>query len=347
MRFATPDEIATWNELIVSNPNGGDPFQTTVFAGIKASQGWRPQYIVYEFGKQKIACLYLTRRVPLLGELWYAPKGPGITAKKELEQILDDNKKFASQHPAHAIFAFKLDPEVPKAVGHPKELRKVHNIQPNACTVIVDLSPGEDHILTGFRQRARRAIRQAQAAGVTVTPAEPTEANYQRMYALYKSTGERAGFHVRNFAYHKTLWQQWIAAGQGQLFFAHHQGHVVAGAFVAFVGKKGLYKDGASDRAALKNGAAHLLQWEIMRWLKARGVEQYDLHGTPPPDQLDNKTHPFYGLGLFKTSFSQQITEYVGTLDQVINKTAYARWGKFGERAAQSLEYRLRGRTFY
>lgn len=342
MRFATADEIKEWDKLIVHNPNGGDVFQTKAFANIKAAQGWKPQYVIYELDSV-IACLYLTRKIPLLGQLWYAPKGPGVTQTRDLKQIIAANKAFSTNH--SPIFAFKMEPDIPKSLGYPTELRKVHNIQPNANTVIVDLVALDDQILATFRQRARRAIRQALAAGVTVKPADSD--GYHQMYQLYKSTGQRAGFHVRDFNYHKTLWQQWIDAGQGQLFFAYHQDMVVAGAFAAFVGKKGLYKDGASDRSALKNGAAHLLQWEIMRWLKDRGVTQYDLHGTPPADQLEDTQHKFYGLGLFKTSFSDHITEYVGTLDQAINFTAYARWHKIGERAAQSLEYRLRGRTFY
>ncbi|HEU5187105.1 MAG TPA: peptidoglycan bridge formation glycyltransferase FemA/FemB family protein [Candidatus Saccharimonadales bacterium] len=346
MRFATPHEVDNWDSLIIKNPNGGDVFQTKAFAAIKASQGWTPHFVIYDVSSQHVACLYITRSIPLLGELWYAPKGPGVINRTSLEHIVAANHAFATAQ-ARSIFAFKLEPDVPKNQGYPALLHKVHTIQPNANTVVVDLSPSEDDIRATFRQRARRAIRQAQTAGVTVEAAPPSQKNFQHMYELYKTTGERARFHVRDLTYHKTLWQQWIQTGQGQLFFAHHQGGIVAGAFVAFVGVKGLYKDGASDRQALKNGAAHLLQWEIMRWLKSQGIARYDLHGTPPADQLENTQHPFYGLGLFKTSFAPHITEYVGTLDQPIKPAHYKQWRRFGERAAQRFEYRVRGRTFY
>lgn len=342
MRLATQTEVDTWNDLVLNSPNGGDVFQTKAFADIKKSQGWSPKYVIYEVNQTP--CLYITRRIPLLGELWYAPKGPGVTTKSDLEKVIKENIDFAR---TIKIFAFKMEPEVLVDEGYPKNLYKVHNIQPNANTVLIDLQPSEEEILASFRQRARRAIRQAEAAGVTAEPVESTEQNFEQMYKLYKNTGERAGFHVRDFNYHKTLWRQWIDDGQGQLFFASHQGQVIAAVFIAFAGKKGLYKDGASDREALKSGAAHLLQWRVMQWLKTHGITTYDMHGTPPASELENKQHKFYGLGLFKTSFSNTLTEFVGTLDQPINQKTYKAWRKLGERASQSLEYRLKGRTFY
>lgn len=344
MRPATPDEIINWDKLVVQNPSGGDVFQGKVFATTKEEQGWTPRYTVYVLGGKRVYCLYLLRKVPLIGELWYAPKGPGITTRGELDAVLKANRDFAA---GKNIFAFKLDPEVLKSDSYPKELIKTHNIQPNASTVVVDLSPSGDDILASFRQRARRSIRQAQAADVTVKVVPSNNENFKLMYDMYYATGKRAGFHVRDFAYHQRLWHLWSQADQGQLFFAYSGNNVIAAAYIAYIGHKGLYKDGSSDREALNNGAAHLLQWEIMLWLKAHGVTHYDLHGTPPAEELENKEHRFYGLGLFKTSFGAELTEYIGTVDQVINPSSYRRWEKLGDRLAQSLEYRIRKRTFY
>lgn len=344
MRPATADEIEQWDTLVAGSPNGGDIFQTKAFAQTKELFDWQSRYIMYDIKNKKIPCLYLVRTVPFLGELWYAPKGPGVTTRADLDIVVKANQHFAADKP---IFVFKMEPSLLKTTGYPKKLQDVHNIQPNAYTVIVDLTPSEDDILAGFRQRARRAIRQAQAANVTVGAQPSNKETYHQLYKLYCSTAQHAGFHVRDQQYFYTLWQAWSTAGQGKIFFATHQGKIIAAAFVAFLGQKALYKDGASDREALKNGAAHLLQWEIMRWLKANDITTYNLHGTPPGDQLENKAHPFYGLGLFKTSFGNTVTEYVGTLDQAIKPAAYKTWRRLGERAAQSLEFRLRGRAFY
>ncbi len=344
LRLATADEIAQWDELILSNPDGSNVFQTSAFINIKSAHGWQARYCVYE-DVQPVYCAYLSRRVPPLGELWYAPKGPGFTMAGDLTLAVQANHDFAQR--MVNVFAFKIEPSVLRTDGYPSELVKVHDVQPNANTVILNLLPPEDDILASFRQRARRAIRQAQKAGVTVQAVEPTTENLRTMYDLYRATGERAGFHVRSFTYHQQLWVAWTAAHQGQLFFAYDAGQVTAAVFIVYHGTNGLYKDGASDRDALKNGTAHLLQWEVMRWLRSHGVQHYDLHGTPPASELDNPQHRAYGLGIFKTSFKAETTEFVGTLDQIIKPRSYALWRRLGERASQSLEYRLRGRTFY
>lgn len=344
MRPATPDEIINWDSLVTQNPSGGDIFQGKVFATVKQEQGWTPQYMVYVLGDRRIYALYLSRKVPLLGELWYAAKGPGVTTRADLNLILKANNDFAT---GKNIFVFKIDPELPKSPGYPNQLVKAHNVQANANTVNIDLKPDEESILASFRQRARRAIRQAQATGIQVKPVSSNQQTYNQMYELFKLTGSHGGFYVRSQAYLQRLWQLWSQADQGQFFFAYQDNKLIAAAFVTYFADKGLYKDGASDHSALRTGAAYLLQWEVMRWLKAHGLTVYDLHGTPPADQLENKDHHYYGMGLFKTSFSNELTEYVGTLDQVIKPAAYRRWQKLGDRLAQSLEYRLRGRTFY
>ncbi len=80
--------------------------------------------------------------------------------------------------------------------------------------------------------------------------------------------------------------------------------------------------------------APHLLQWEVMRWLRARGVQTYDLVATPPASQLDD-SHPLFGLYRFKSGFSEHITEFVGTWDLPLRPRAYALWERWGERAAK------------
>ena len=76
------------------------------------------------------------------------------------------------------------------------------------------------------------------------------------------------------------------------------------------------------------------MQWRIMQWLKAHGVTEYDLHGTPPADQIDNPKHPLAGLARFKTGFNAEVTEYAGTYDIALSSLSYRVWTRIGERIA-------------
>ena len=92
--------------------------------------------------------------------------------------------------------------------------------------------------------------------------------------------------------------------------------------------------------------APHLLQWEVMCWLRERGVESYDLVAVPPAAEL-NPSHPLFGLYRFKSGFSDRITEYVGTWDLPISRRRYAAWNAIAERAAHQWAYRVRHDLLY
>ena len=122
----------------------------------------------------------------------------------------------------------------------------------------------------------------------------------------------------------------------GQMFFACFEGQIIAGAYAMVFGKKSTYKDGASVRKKTTYGASHLLQWRVIEWAKSMGATLHDFCGSPPSEEINNPDHPHYGIGLFKTSFSKHVVDYVGCYDFVINPTKYKIWIKFGEKVATS-----------
>ena len=114
-----------------------------------------------------------------------------------------------------------------------------------------------------------------------------------------------------------------------------------------YLGEKGTYKDGASIRKRNAYGASHLLQWEIIKWMKANNVTSYDLCGVPPSDKILDESHPHYGLGRFKTSFNKQVTDYIGAYDLVVKPISYKLWARIGERATLRLHSARFGEYWY
>lgn len=346
LRVATEAEIERWDELLLANPDGGEILQTKTMATVKQGQGWQPEFWVYETSFGNVYATVLTRRVFPLGRLCYILRGPGVTTGEQFQEICELNKSKSGD-----IFMVKMEPTIRAEVGEVVEnagLKKVLNIQPNASTVLVDLTKSEDEIWASFRQRARRFARAATKEGVFAKKVELTDENAEEMFRLYQETGERAGFFVRPKEYYRDFWQKFAQAGEGSLYFAFapDEKEPLAGAFICHSGKKGLYKDGGSRRSKYKH-FAHLLQWEIMKDLKENGVEEYDLHGVPPKDKLDDKNHPMAGLAMFKMSFNKEVTEFVGAFDQILNPTVYSRWLTWGQRLHQVIAHRLRHTTFY
>lgn len=337
-------QSTAWNNQILSNPDGGNIFQSFELAEQKRSGGWTPRYLELD----QLALTVLEKSVPLLGKIWYLPKGPGVDSLDQLSQILPGLKQLA--HKA-GVFAVKIEPELkldPAATSQLNALGlvKTTNIQPNFSTVLVDLSVDTEQILMGLPQKGRHAIRRAEREGVSVEQVEASDANCQIMYSLLADTAA-GSFMIRPYSYYQSFWQKFAAANLGQMFFAYYEGRVIAGAYALTFGAKSTYKDGASIREKIVYGGSHLLQWEVIKWAKSCGSDLHDLCGTPPAADINDPQHPHYGLGRFKTSFNKTVTDYVGTYDLVVKPQAYQIWTKLGERIVKRLHWQKHRQSYY
>jgi lipid II:glycine glycyltransferase (peptidoglycan interpeptide bridge formation enzyme) len=346
MRDAGHTEVARWDDLVVANPDGGQILQSRAWGEFKRAHRWSPRYLISE-ADTPLAVLVLRHAVPSLGELGYIPKGPGVAAVDQLGLVIDELRDSAGR-----AFAIKIEPEIEQSEPAVRALRGIgleksrHDVQISRATIIVDLRPDEDALLASFKPKCRYNIRLAQRHGVIVEPVPLDAVSIATMYDLMASTRDRAGFTLRSREYFSGYWRLHAAAGQGQLFFASLDGTVLAGVFATHMGTKAWYKDGGSTKEQAAVMAPHLLQWEVMRWLKERGVGAYDLVAVPPADQL-TQDHPLFGLYRFKSGFSARITEYVGTWDLPIRRSRYAAWDRVAERAAHQWSYRVRHDLLY
>ena len=344
-RFATRQEIADWNTHILANPDGGNIFQSFELGTIKSDNGWKIRYVIAE----RLAITIHERFIPSFGKLWYIPKGPGVTCVKDLEPVLTSLRKLGFRR---GVFLIKIEPEIIKTNTALRALSDLpviisRPVQPNFATVILDLDKSADDVLAALPQKSRHALKRAVRDGVTITSGGSTKKNLAIMSHLMQVTMADKPGAIREQAYYESFWKLYCDHGLGTLFFAYYDGQPVAGAFIMTYGKKATYKDGGSVREKTVYGASHALQWYIIEWLIEHGVTSYDLCGTPPVDEIDNRDHPLYGVGLFKTSFNKEVTEFIGLYDYPVQPQIYAFWKKFGQRAASRFYGSILKRPFY
>jgi len=340
-RFATSDEIARWNELILNNPDGGNVFSSYEYLQQKLMGGYKVRYILID----SLAVSVLEKTTPPLGKLWYLPKGPNVTSSKTLFSTLEALKPFAKKR---GVFAIRTEPELPRTQQGTLSrhgMMKAAPIIPNASTITLNLTPDLEDILMNLPQKGRHAIRRAERDGVTVEEVTTTEKNCRLMYKLLSDTAE-GQFGIRSYNYYKTFWQRFANSGHGQLFFAYFEGKPVAGAYAMVFGTKSTYKDGASIRKRTAYGASHLLQWHVISWAKKHGALIHDFCGSPPSDEINNPEHPHHGIGQFKTAFNKQVTDFVGCYDAIISPGRYKLWTKLGERIFRHYYYK-RTKDYY
>ncbi len=341
-RYASIDEIKNWNTLLAQSGHHVTVFSTHEYGEIKKLTHYTPLHIMVD----SAPILVLEKKIWPLGVFWYLPKGPATDSVADLHGIVETIKPLARKH--RAVF-IRTESELPLICS--AELERLGYtaaapIIPSQSTITLDVSVSLDDIITTMPQKGRYAVRRAERDGVTVKQVPATDANCKHMYTLLSETAS-GQFGIRSFEYYKTYWQTFSDSKMGQLFFAYYNDEIVAGAFALYFNGKSTYKDGASIRQRSAYGASHLLQWNIIQWAKEHGAVIHDLCGSPPSTHLTDTTHPHYNIGLFKTSFNKEVTDYIGCYDAILRKNTYTLWKRYGERIYKKIYYTLHHDYYY
>jgi len=343
--FATKNQILNWNNLVIKNPDGGNIFQSYELSEIKSIQGWKIRYLI----SSSCALTVYEKSYPFLGRFWYVPKGPSFNTVDSLKKFLEDFKCFAKNN---NVFFIKIEPEIiddgnTKKLMAEADLIPCKPVQSNASTVILDTSPNLDKILQNLPQTSRYSINRAKKDGIITKLVEPSDKNFDIMLSMMKETMSGKKSVMRSDDYYKLFWNKFVKNDMGALFFAYDDKTPIAGAFVMTYGKKATYKDGGSIHKKTIYGASHALQWHIIEWLKSKNISEYDMCGTPKSSEVNNSNHPYYGIGLFKTSFNKHVTDYVGAFDVVISKPKYLFWSKYYSRVVFFLYGKIMKKMYY
>jgi lipid II:glycine glycyltransferase (peptidoglycan interpeptide bridge formation enzyme) len=244
---------------------------------------------------------------------WYAPRGPIFNGKSpaancELEKfLLSEIKKIDRR----AIF-LRIEPKGIPADGLGLPLKKTLDLQPRK-TLILDLTPDEEELLSAMNQKTRYNIRLAEKKGVEIVAG--AKADFSEFWRLMSLTGDRDNFRLHHSEHYQKLIDSDPDGGFIKLFFARYQNRNIAAGLFCFYGGRATYLHGASDNEFRNVMAPYLLQWFVIKMAKKTGCNYYDFCG------IDEKKWP--GVTRFKLGFGGRQVEYPGTFDVVFRSTAY------------------------
>ena len=180
----------------------------------------------------------------------------------------------------------------------------------------------EDDVLAGMNQLWRRNIKKAAKAGVEVTSGGPGD-TVEAFHALYAETAARDHFTPRPVGYFRTMVEALSAEAPDRirLWFARHEGDLVAATIAIRVGTHAWYSYGASSTHKREVRGSNATQWAMIRDALAAGASVYDLRGIT--DTLDaDDSH--VGLIQFKVGTGGEAVEYVGEWDLPLRRATYA-----------------------
>ncbi len=179
----------------------------------------------------------------------------------------------------------------------------------------------EDDVLAGMNQLWRRNIKKAAKLGVEVTRGTDPQ-SLAAFHELYVHTAERDHFTPRPLGYFQTMLSALTAENPERmtLWFAHHEGDLVAATIAIRVGEHAWYSYGASSTEKREVRGSNAVQWAMLQDAIAAGAAVYDLRGIT--DTLDSDD-PHAGLIQFKVGTGGEAVEYAGEWDLPLNRVLY------------------------
>lgn len=322
--------LSDWNQFLSSHPNA-HLLQTGEWGELKSAFGWKPVRIITGY----VGAQILFRKLPLGFTVGYIPKMEvGSQQPAAVQELWREIHLVCKQN--HAIF-LKLEPDLWQGSDPDQllitnhELRtSPHNIQPPR-TILIDITGSEEEILARMKQKTRYNIRLAEKKGVTIRVWNDIESFHQMMLL----TGKRDGFGVHSCEYYRRAYELLHPRQMGELLLAEYEGKPLAALFVARSGNRAYYLYGASTDEERNRMPTYLLQWEAVKWAKARGCQEYDLWGVPDEEEgtleanFETRSDGLWGVYRFKRGFGGELKRAVQAMDKVYSPLLYWAYLRF------------------
>jgi lipid II:glycine glycyltransferase (peptidoglycan interpeptide bridge formation enzyme) len=316
--------LTDWNQFLTEHPNA-HLLQTGEWGELKSAFGWKPVRVI----SGDVGAQILFRKLPLGFTVGYIPKAV-VSNQSSSDQFWNEIDSVCKQN--RAIF-LKLEPDSwDSAFRILNSAFRIssHNIQPPR-TVTIDIRGTEEEILAKMKPKTRYNTRLAEKKGVTVRAWDDIEAFHKMMLV----TGGRDGFGIHSLEYYKRAYELLYPKGLGEILVAEYEGRPLAALFVARNGRCAYYLYGASTDEERNRMPTYLLQWEAMKWAKARGCEEYDLWGVPDEDEatleanFESRHDGLWGVYRFKRGFGGELKRAAQAMDRVYNPLLYWAYLKF------------------
>lgn len=326
---------AEFDDFVEHHPHGHF-LQTRLWAGLKTAHGWRAArgQASAADGTLRSAVSLLLRALPYgIGTLAYAPRGPVADWGNPAHAAAALAATASAARDAGA-FAVVIEPGLDDTPAHNALLAAAgylpagFHIQPQR-SAILSLEGSEDALLKAMKPKTRYNIGLAARKGVLVRAGSAEDAPL--WHSLMTQTAARDGFSIHDAGYYADLLRAGALDENSpvRLLIAEFEGQPLAALIATALGDEAIYLYGASGGVKRELMPAYLLQWEAMRWARARGCRRYDLWGIPDEDEqtleagFESRHDGLWGVYRFKRGFSGRVIRYTGAHVRVLHP---ARW---------------------
>ena len=169
----------------------------------------------------------------------------------------------------------------------------------NRSTILLDLTLSEFKLMESFRPNTRNKIRRAQNRNVSIRHEAGSEGIIDKFIEFYEPLVDR--FKLARPI--KKIIYDMAKANKLVCFASYECNSEPTMIDLIYVCERQAYYMFGASASRFETGTGQLLQWEIMRFLKAQGVRWYDLGGVETAD-------PTNGIFVFKRGFGGELVHW-------------------------------------
>lgn len=272
-----------WDAFVSDLPNGHH-LQTSLWASVKATLGWKTiRMIVRDNGRIIAGFQLLTRKLSFLGSAGYVVKGP-LSRNEDPKLIKFLVQQLLQIGRAHRCQLLAVQP--PNNGHHFSNLLVEQGFRHSSlelapvASILVDLSLPIDKIFAQAKRQTRQNIKRSSRMGITIH--EGSARDLKTFYLLHLKTSQRQKFLPYPINYYRVMQQIMEPHGHFKLLFARFQNQPVSTLLLIpyrdtvitkILGWSGLYRDLRPNEA---------LFWGAIQWAKAHGYHHLDFEGVDP-----------------------------------------------------------------
>lgn len=279
LTLINPVEQKNWNNLLLNTP-GCSFFHTADWAEVLSrSYNYQPFYFCYK-KDDKLDCLLPIMEVssPLTGT-----RGACLPFTDYCEPLAANSDQFQELISRAIELGRKRNWKYLEIRGGEKYLT-IEKPSQIFWGHELDLSCGQQQLLSGLRNSTRRNIKKAQNEKVEVQISNSPSA-LKEFCRLNVLTRREHGLPPQPNSFFQNLYDLVIAQNKGFLATASASGQVIAANVYLHFDKEVIYKYGASDRRCQHLRANNLVMWEAIKWSADQGFQQMTFGRTEPEHQ--------------------------------------------------------------
>lgn len=314
-----------WNRFVEGCPTGNitQTFEWGDLGGTLGAETLRLGAL--EGDELRASMLVVVERAPVLRRPYlYAPRGPVVAdpAAPALAALIGRADEEARRRGA---FLLKVEPNVPDGDGSWAAALRALGFRCNPYAThprrswVLDITPTEEALLGGMKEKWRYNIRLAGRRGVRVREASAPE-DLEAFYHIYRETAARDGIFIHSQQHYADFVRLYGARDAAVLLLAEYEGRPIAGLIAARCGPVATYMFGASSNHERNRMPNHLLQWTAIRWAKARGCALYDFRAVA---EVLEPGEDMYSLYTYKQGFGGRSVLTLETHDKPYSPPVY------------------------